>query len=375
MSSQSPSLTNPPLPSPISPPNLPPSPYTPLSHYHHLLSTNPSLSMPIAAITVLLHLLQTSSSNTMQGLIMELQSASDTLSRSVENPLSLNAGTELFLRFVTAQRMSSDRVSPPPLPPNQRYHHSYISLYRNQSFDSHKSLLSSKLTHFISSTRLFPSKISSRLHRLIPPSSTLLLHAHSRIVLHSILTHPSSSSFRILITESRPLGLGLLTHRALKEKGISSTLILDSSVAYHMQKVDYVLLGGEAVGISGGLINFIGSFQISMIAKSFGKPVYALVESFKFSRIFPLSQSDIPINPKSTNRDPPLTPMISFASKQLQFPSKDDDKPLLMSQEMVDKNPLVDFTPSEYISLVVSDIGVLTTEGVSDTLLSVFGGE
>jgi hypothetical protein len=45
-----------------------------------------------------------------------------------------------------------------------------------------------------------------------------------------------------------------------------------------MEKVDFVLVGSEAVVESGGLINAVGSNQIAIIAKAANKPFYALAE-------------------------------------------------------------------------------------------------
>ena len=45
-----------------------------------------------------------------------------------------------------------------------------------------------------------------------------------------------------------------------------------------MDKVDFVLVGSEAVVESGGLINATGSNQIAIIAKHANKPFYALAE-------------------------------------------------------------------------------------------------
>lgn len=39
-----------------------------------------------------------------------------------------------------------------------------------------------------------------------------------------------------------------------------------------------------------------GTYQISVVASSLGKPVYCAAQSFKFTRIYPLSQKDIPHN-------------------------------------------------------------------------------
>lgn len=59
-----------------------------------------------------------------------------------------------------------------------------------------------------------------------------------------------------------------------------STVILDSAVAYVMDKVDFVLVGSEAVVESGGLVNAVGSNQIAIIARAANKPFYALAERY-----------------------------------------------------------------------------------------------
>ena len=70
----------------------------------------------------------------------------------------------------------------------------------------------------------------------------------------------------------------LKTFEALAAAGIPCTVVLDSAVAYVMDKVDIVLVGSEAVVESGGLINAVGSNQMAIIAKASKKPFYAVAE-------------------------------------------------------------------------------------------------
>lgn len=70
------------------------------------------------------------------------------------------------------------------------------------------------------------------------------------------------------------------TYEELTAAGIPCTVVLDSAVAYVMEKVDIVLVGSEAVVESGGLINAVGSNQLAIIAKAANKPVYAMAERY-----------------------------------------------------------------------------------------------
>lgn len=67
----------------------------------------------------------------------------------------------------------------------------------------------------------------------------------------------------------------LMTHSP-NNKNITVDIILDCSVGYYMDKIDMVFFGATCVSESGGIINRIGSYQVSIIAKSLNKPVYVV---------------------------------------------------------------------------------------------------
>lgn len=68
------------------------------------------------------------------------------------------------------------------------------------------------------------------------------------------------------------------TYRELTTAGIPCTVVLDSAVAYVMDKVDAVIVGSEVIVESGGLINAVGSYQLAVVAKHANKPFYAVAE-------------------------------------------------------------------------------------------------
>lgn len=84
----------------------------------------------------------------------------------------------------------------------------------------------------------------------------------------------------------------------LEKVGIDAILILDSAVGYVMESVDLVMVGAEGVVESGGIINRIGSFTMALCAREMKKPFYVLAESFKFTRLYPLNQRDLPVEYK-----------------------------------------------------------------------------
>jgi len=82
-------------------------------------------------------------------------------------------------------------------------------------------------------------------------------------------------------TEGRPDNTGSKVAEELIAAGIPVTLILDSGVGFIMEKVDMFLVGAEGVVESGGIINYLGTFQAALVARSMNKPVYVAAESYK----------------------------------------------------------------------------------------------
>jgi translation initiation factor eIF-2B subunit alpha len=132
-------------------------------------------------------------------------------------------------------------------------------------------------------------------------------------------------------------------HQHLKDEGIPSILILDSAVGYIMEKIDLVLVGAEGVMASGGIINKVGTYTMAVCAKELHKPVYVVAESFKFAKTYPLNQKDVP--------------------DEFKYPASN------LSRDLSCQHPMVDYTPPAYITLLFTDLGILTPSAVSDQLI------
>lgn len=113
-------------------------------------------------------------------------------------------------------------------------------------------------------------------------------------------------------------------------------------------RVDFVLVGAGGVTENGGVISKLGTYQIALCAKALGKPFYVATESYKFSRMYPLHQTDVPREAMPVDFGPLL--------------------PLGVTIE----NPTRDLTPPEYITLLFTDLGVLTPAAVSEELILMY---
>ncbi|KAK9729757.1 translation initiation factor eIF-2B subunit alpha [Basidiobolus ranarum] len=301
-------------------------------YFHDLMSNDSDISMPVAAILSLVEVIKHSKASTMSEFMQMLEEASLSLKTSTRNSISLSAGCDLYMRFVTR------------------------TIHDLSDFEACKN-------HLIARGKLFKEKatdcrksIASLGCQFIKDDETILIHSFSRVVMLLLLKAASQNKrFRVYVTESRPLCKGLEAAKVLREAGIPTTIILDTAVGYIMEKVDAVFVGAEGVVENGGVINQIGTYQLAIVAKAANKPFYVVAESFKFVRLFPLNQYDLPTITLNT---------LSFDDID-----QPNDTEYLEETAYVAKNPCVDYTPPEYVTLLFTDLGVLTPSGVSDELI------
>ena len=133
--------------------------------------------------------------------------------------------------------------------------------------------------------------------------------------------------------------------KKLSAENIHVKVIEDLAVGVEMQGVDCVVLGAEGVVETGGIVNQLGSYTLAMLAKSLNKQTFVLAESFKFVREYPVCQEDLP-------------------QEYLYPPSqRGQDDP---------GAPLVDYTPPSLLTLLFTDLGILTPSAVSDELINLY---
>ncbi|NWU57224.1 EI2BA factor, partial [Dromas ardeola] len=294
------------------------------------LRDDPDVASAVAAIRALLGFLKQDRGETIQGLRSSLLAAINTLSR-VDSSVAVSSGGELFLRFIS------------------------LTSLEYSDYSKCKEIMIERGEIFLRKVSLSRNKIAKLCHPFIRDGARILTHAYSRVVLRVLeAAVESKKRFSVYVTESQPDQAGqVLTNlqkmaKALRKLNIPVTVILDAAVGYIMEKVDLVLVGAEGVVESGGIINKIGTNQIAVCAKAQNKPFYVVAESFKFVRLFPLNQQDVPDK----------------------FKYKADT--LKTSQNLTEEHPWIDYTSPSLITLLFTDLGVLTPSAVSDELIKLY---
>ncbi|XP_033747563.1 translation initiation factor eIF-2B subunit alpha-like [Pecten maximus] len=296
-----------------------------LSYFSNLVHADPDMSAAVAAIKTLLHFLEVNKVDTLAEMRDRMKDAILTLTETDSSTTSISSAGELFLRFITLATLEHSTIQE-----CQRILVKRGNLFLQKVSDSRQ-------------------KIARQAHPFIRDGATILTHSKSRVVLQVLKEAAEAKKrFNVFITESLPDNSGREVSKELTDMGIPTTVVLDAAVGYVMEKVDMVLVGAEGVVESGGIINKIGTYTLAISAKAMNKPVYVVAESFKFTRLFPLNQHDVP--------------------NQFKYHAST----LRTTTDLSKEHPLVDYTPPSYITLLFTDLGVLTPSAISDELIKLY---
>jgi translation initiation factor eIF-2B subunit alpha len=303
--------------------------------FREIITKSPEVSVPVAAIRALTVHIEQSQAMTMQEFTKELNAATQAIKDATQQCISVCAGCELFERF--AMRSGTDAL---------------------EDFEPFKRRLADKARAFCERSSQCRERICALALEFITDGSCILMHSYSRVVMCLLLRAAAlNKRFSVLVTESRPNSRGYAAARTLQQNDIPARVILDSAVGYYMGKADLVLSGAEGVVENGGIVNQIGTYGVAVMAKTAGVPFYAVAESYKFVRCFPLDQYDLPSS---------MSGNCLFGANELQALTP-QDQPLVMPE-----HPSLDYTPPDFISLLFTDCGILTPSAVSDELIKLY---
>jgi translation initiation factor eIF-2B subunit alpha len=327
-------------------------------------------ALPVAAIKSLIGVIQRTKSETMMGLEMELKEASKSMLQFANDPLNSNmlggrshialaSGCELFMKYITR---------------------CFLEL---PDFNECIAQIISRGQRFSDISVAARDRIAATGRAFIQPGSTVLTHGWSSVVSSLLIQAAKDTHFEIIILEGRPDASGAKAAANVYAKaGIPTTVVLDSAMAYVMERVDMVIVGAEGVVENGGIINKLGTYTMAIAAKELGKPFYVAAESFKFARLYPLNQSDLPTMGEGMEEHLNFVDTASWIATGGAFGEKKKESEsdhtgsmpglIVLPKEVKVENALCDYTPAKYITLLFTDLGVLTPSAVSDELIRLY---
>lgn len=180
--------------------------------------------------------------------------------------------------------------------------------------------------------------------KLLKNNDNILTHCHSSSVVKTFVSAKKTGiKFHVYNTETRPLYQGRLTSEDLTKNGIKNTMIIDSEAPYIISdvsgddyKIDKVIIGCDAIGMSGAIINKVGSFGIALACLHAKVPLYISANLLKVD-----VTDDIPVESRDLKEVWEKAPMglevLNFA---------------------------FDLVPNKYITGVITEFGVIKPSDV-----------
>lgn len=191
------------------------------------------------------------------------------------------------------------------------------------------------------------SRIAAIGKTIIPTDGIIYTFTLSETVMRTLLAaHESGLEFSVLVTESRPNNDGRVTAKMLAEAGIPVKVSIDACMSEMIQRVDLMMIGAEAILADGSAICKIGTYPSAMLACQLNIPVYVIVDSMKFD-INSLMGREFALD--KLNRNEVIPTELPASSNVL--------------------GSLFDRTPPEFISGLITDMGILHPSQVSLQML------
>jgi len=161
----------------------------------------------------------------------------------------------------------------------------------------------------------------------------LMTISYSSTIIHG-LSSLGMEDLEVILPVSRPMGEGRKMAKALAERGLRAEIIQDSMVYSVMEEVDLVLVGADAVTPQ-GVVNKVGTFPLVAAARHFDLPAYAVCDWMKVSPVHMLDPAEVQTRVANN----------------------------LTMRELVFEQ-----TPLEMFTSIITDKGVLTPQGIRESM-------
>ncbi|KAF5747443.1 translation initiation factor eIF-2B subunit delta [Tripterygium wilfordii] len=170
----------------------------------------------------------------------------------------------------------------------------------------------------------------------------LLLHAHEL-----------GKQFRVVVVDSRPKLEGKLLLRRLVGRGLSCTYTHINAVSYIMHEVTRVFLGAASVLTNGTVFSRVGTASIAMVADAFRVPVLVCCEAYKF-------HERVQLDSICSNElgDPDAISKV-YGSRDINVLDH-----WANSENLQLLNLMYDAMPSDYVSMIITDYGMVPSTSV-----------
>ncbi|TKY73240.1 Translation initiation factor eIF-2B subunit delta [Spatholobus suberectus] len=218
-----------------------------------------------------------------------------------------------------------------------------------------KAALCSDINRFINEKIVLADKvIVGHAATKVRDGDVLLTYGSSCVVEMILLyAHDLGKQFRVVVVDSRPKLESQALLRRLVANGLSCTYTHINAVSYVMHEVTRVFLGASSILCNGTVYSRVGTACVAMVAYAFRVPVLICCEAYKF-------HERVQLDSICSNElgDPDAVAMVPgrVDVNYLDNWTSQDNLQLL--------NLFYDATPSDYVSAIVTDHGMIPPTSV-----------
>ncbi len=219
----------------------------------------------------------------------------------------------------------------------------FVMRYQGNTVEEMRNSLVHLAEQFIERSEKAVKQIGNIGAKRVRDGDVIMTHCNSAAAIAIIATaFNQGKDIKVIATESRPRMQGHITIRQLNDAGIPTTLIVDSAMRYYMRDVDLAIVGADAIGVNGCVVNKIGTSQLALAAHEARVNLIVAAETFKFS---PKTISGGFIEIEERSPDEVLNPQVHKSLKNVTV-----------------YNPSFDVTPPQYIDLICTEVGAIPPE-------------
>ncbi len=225
----------------------------------------------------------------------------------------------------------------------------------NQKKDFNPIKLAKQIDFYLQLLKENKERISSFASQLIKPGQSYFSHCHSSSLENAfVYAFKEGKKFKVYQTETRPLYQGHITARHLYQAGLDVTLVVDDLASWLVSTYDNlidiqaVFIGADVLSLDGWALNKVGSFSLALSASKARVPFYVVASLLKFT-----SQIGRKIK-------------IERRSADEIWPDRPGGLKVL--------NLAFDKTPAEYITGIVTEVGIIKPEILASAVAKTYPG-
>eukprot|EP00956_Cyclotella_meneghiniana_P029102 scaffold69455_cov74-Cyclotella_meneghiniana.AAC.4 len=210
--------------------------------------------------------------------------------------------------------------------------------------------------------------ISRHASSKIQEGDVIVVFGKSEVVNRLLLDAYTEKKFRVIVVDSRPLLEGRDTLQILSRAGISCTYVLLNALTYlMMREVTKVFLGASALMSNGSVLSRIGTACVALLAQSNHIPVLVCCETYKICNRVQLESI--------TGNELGDADEVACTDCERAGPSNRWGEVTERKEECLDGwknqpnlkllNLMYDLTPSDFVTGVVTEVGILPPTSVA----------